>query len=234
MPGKIRPFPLVLCAALGLLPACGQDTVSEDSAASDGSATSASINRTGTDGGMYYSCWTSDGRVSFALDGTSGYSVTWSNAGDFVCGKGWSVGSGRTVQWSGSYVNSGGGAYGLYGWTVNPVVEYYVVEKAGAAGSPAAGAVVGSYASDGAMYTLYRHQQVNQPCITGNACTFFQYIAVRQSPRTSGTITFQNHVNAWAQRGMRLGAYRYQLLATEAWNGSGSARAKIGACCTAP
>ncbi len=195
-----------------------------------GGAASISSNQTGNDGGYYYSFWTNgQGSANMTLDGSNGYSVSWSNVGDFTCGKGWSTGSNHSVTFSGSYNNGGGGAFGLYGWTTNPLVEYYVVEASGASGSPASGTNMGTYTSDGATYTIYKHQQVNQPCITGNSCTFWQYISIRQGSRTSGTITTQNHFNAWASKGMNLGSHNYQILLTEGWNGSGNASAKVSA-----
>ncbi len=229
MPRHEQRFALLLCATLALatLPACGPDT-SGEGAATDEAAASVSLHRTGLDGGLFYSCDASGpGTAVFTPDGASGYAVTWSNVSYLLCGKGWSQGKARTITWTGAYENSGGGTYGIYGWTVSPVIEYYVVEKFGATGSPAGGTVMGSYATDGSTYTVYRRMRVNQPCVVGPACTFYQYVAVRQAPRTSGTITLQNHVDAWAKLGLRMGTYSYQLLATEAWNGSGSARATI-------
>ncbi len=216
---------ILAVAAIGAA-GCGGPATQDASGASGGAAISSS--QTGTDGGYYYSLWSNgQGSVSMNLDGGNGYSVQWSNVGDFTAGKGWNPGSGHTISFSGSYSNSGGGAFGIYGWTTNPLVEYYIVESPGQTGSPASGTQVGTVTSDGATYTIWKHQQVNQPCITGNSCTFWQYISVRQSPRTSGTITIQNHFNAWAQAGLNLGTHNYQILLTESWNGSGSASAKI-------
>ncbi|HTP29747.1 MAG TPA: glycoside hydrolase family 11 protein [Anaeromyxobacteraceae bacterium] len=223
--------PLTAIAFLSV--GCGSDTTGatapNDAAKATAITSSQTItsNQTGTDGGYFYSFWTNgNGSVRMTLDGSNGYSVQWSNAGDFTCGKGWRVGSGHTISYSGSYSNSGGGAFGVYGWTTNPLVEYYIVEGWGRGGSPAQGAHVGTVTSDGATYDIYKHQQVDQPSIQGTA-TFWQYISVRQSQRTSGTITVQNHFNAWANLGMNLGSQNYQILLTEGWNGSGSASAKV-------
>jgi len=179
-------------------------------------------NQTGQDGNYFYSFWTNGGgSVTMTLDGSSGYSVHWTNCGDFTCGKGWNPGSGHTVTYSGGYSNSGGGAFGIYGWTTNPLVEYYICEGTGSHGSPAGGTHIGTVTTDGGTYDIYEHLQVNQPSIIGIA-TFEQYISVRQQARTSGTITIQDHFNAWASHGMKLGTMNYQILLTEGWSGSGS------------
>jgi endo-1,4-beta-xylanase len=178
-------------------------------------------NQTGTVNGYYYQMW-SNGQGSACITVGSGgnqYSTTWSGIGDFVAGVGWQPGSNQTVNFSGSLNASGGTSLAsLYGWSTNPLVEYYVIED-DQGGSPSLGTFMGTMTSDGATYNIYEHQQVNQPCITGNSCTFEQYLAIRQGNTTSGTITTQNFINAWASHGMNLGSLNYQIFATEAWGG---------------
>jgi endo-1,4-beta-xylanase len=91
---------------------------------------------------------------------------------------------------------------------------------------PASGTVKGSVTSDGGTYTIWENQRVNEPSIVGTA-TFNQYISVRSSPRTSGTVTVENHFQAWAALGMNLGTMNYQVVAVEGWSGSGSASQSV-------
>ena len=113
----------------------------------------------------------------------------------------------------------------MYGWTESPLVEYYIIEDSSS--PPSFGAVKGSVTSDGSTYTIWENQRVNEPSIVGTA-TFNQYISVRSSPRTSGTVTLENQFQAWAALGMNLGTFNYQVVAVEGWSGSGSAQQSVG------
>jgi endo-1,4-beta-xylanase len=191
--------------------------------ASASAATKICSSKTGTNGGYYYQMWTNgQGSTCITLNSGNSYSTTWSGVGDFVAGVGWNPGSGHTVTFSGSMHSSGGATrVSLYGWSTNPLVEYYVMEDYNGS-APSSGTYKGQITSDGGTYKIYEHLQVNQPSIQGTA-TFEQYLAVRTSPVTSGTITTQNFINAWSRYGMHLGTMNYQILATEAWGGgSGS------------
>ena len=182
-------------------------------------ATSICSSQTGTTGGDYYQMWTAGtGSACMTLNSGTSYSTTWSGVGDFVAGVGWNPGSNHTVSFTSSLSASGGTSLvSLYGWSTSPLVEYYVMENY-AGSPPTAGTYMGQVTSDGGTYNIYEHQQVNQPSIQGTA-TFEQYLAIRTSPVSSGTITTSNFISAWASHGMNLGTLNYQILATESFGG---------------
>jgi endo-1,4-beta-xylanase len=199
-------------------------------------ATPVCSNQSVTSGGLYHQMWSNgQGSACITLNSDTNYSTTWSGIGDFVAGAGWNPGStNRSISYTGSLSGSSGTALmTLYGWSTSPLVEYYVIDNW--VGSPnRAGTLMGQVTSDGGTYDIIEHQQVNQPSIQGTA-TFNQYLAIRTSKRSSGTITFGNFVSAWASHGMNLGTMNYQMMATEAWGGgSGSSSVSLGTASTPP
>ncbi|KAI1323726.1 endo-1,4-beta-xylanase B [Xylariaceae sp. FL0255] len=147
------------------------------------------------------------------------YTINYNTDADFVVGLGWQPGDDNPITYSGTFSATGIGILAIYGWSTNPLVEYYVMETS--TGYSKTGTQKGTVTSDGGTYEVWEHQQVDQPSIQGTS-TFNQYISIRDSPRTSGTVTIENHFNAWAGYGMNLGTLNYQVLAVESWSGSGS------------
>lgn len=70
----------------------------------DGNSTEAlekrsTANSVGTHNGYFYSWWTDGGgSATYTMGEGSRYSVTWKDTGNFVGGKGWNPGNGRSVH----------------------------------------------------------------------------------------------------------------------------------------
>ncbi|EAU84034.1 xyn11C [Coprinopsis cinerea okayama7 len=165
------------------------------------------------------SFWTnwSEGNIGVRCTPGAGgsYTATWGGStGGFVCGKGWSRGGSRAVTYSGTYNATGPGYLALYGWTRNPLIEYYVIESYAVLAPGEPWTYRGVFTSPEGTYEMYESTRVNKPSIEGTR-TFQQYWSVRTEKRVGGTISTQRHFDEWARVGMRLGWHDYMVFATE-------------------
>jgi hypothetical protein len=196
-----------------------------------GATSHCSSNQSGTVGSQQWTIWSSgSGGCLITYGSAAAFSATWNNSGDFLARVGLSLGSSKTydqfgtlaVDFAESKSGNGGGysSIGVYGWSVSPLVEFYVVEDSynGLGGS---GTKKGSFTIDGeGTYNVYEHQQNNQPSIQGTA-SFPQFISVRTSARTCGHISLTKHFDAWKSFGMTLGKMEEAKVLVEAGGGSG-------------
>jgi len=137
----------------------------------------------------------------------------------------------RAVDYSGSFEPIGNAYLSLYGWTTNPLVEYYIVDSYGTH-KPCSSlsdnaTMLGNVTSDGEVYEIWTKKRINEPSIQGKA-TFNQAFSIRTTKRVGGTITTGNHYAAWKKVGLKLGGYQYMIIATEGQNSTGKATITVG------
>jgi endo-1,4-beta-xylanase len=175
--------------------------------------------------GYTYEYWKDNGTGTLTVK-PDGFSVNWSNIGNLLGRKGIRPGNGNlVVSYEAQYNPSGNSYLCVYGWTRNPLVEYYIVDSWGSWKPPGANSI-GTVTTDGGTYDIYKTQRVQQPSIDGTQ-TFYQYWSVRQSKRTSGTITIANHFAAWASKGMNMGSFYEVSMTVEGYQSSGTADVKM-------
>jgi hypothetical protein len=109
----------------------------------------------------------------------------------------------------------------VYGWTKNPLVEYYIIESWGSWKPPGSASSKGTITTDGGTYDIFQNSRTG-PSIEGNT-TFQQFWSVRQSKHTSGIITCGNHFSAWESKGMRMGNLYEVSFVVEGYQSSGNA-----------
>lgn len=187
------------------------------------------VRGTGVHEGFFYTSWRDSGDVCMTLGEQGRYAVTWKLAkgGNMVVGKGWQTGTAdRRIGYRAAAFEPGSNGYlTLYGWSTDPLIEYYVVDNWGAGFTPPGeeAEALGTLESDGGTYRIYRTRRVEKPSIMGTQ-TFHQFWSVRTAQRAQGgdnTISFANHVAAWRRHGLELGRMDYQVLATEGFGSSG-------------
>lgn len=186
-------------------------------------------NEIGTQDGYNYELWKDYGTTSMTLNGGGKFSCQWSDIGNALFRKGMKFDNTKTYQQIGNisinygcnYQPNGNSYLCVYGWTTDPLVEYYIVESWGTWRPPGATAK-GTITVDGGTYEVYETTRVNQPSIQGNT-TFQQYWSVRTSKRTSGTISVTEHFKAWENMGMNMGKLYETALTVEGYQSSGSA-----------
>ena len=196
-----------------------------------GGTSHCSSNQSGMVGDQQWTIWSSGGGGCLITYGTSAaFSANWNNSGDFLARVGLNLGSNKTYDQFGTFAvdfaetksGTGGGysSIGVYGWSVSPLVEFYVTEDS-YNGQSSSGTKKGTFTIDGeGTYNVYERMQNNQPSIQGNA-SFPQFISIRTTARTCGHISLTKHFDAWKSFGMTLGKMEEAKVLVEAGGGSG-------------
>ena len=137
----------------------------------------------------------------------------WQDHGNFTCD--------FDCEWSAG--SAGNSRICIYGWTENPLVEFYIIEdwKNWVPSSSSAKQIT----VDGSVYDVFTNQ-MNSYNITNSNGPFTQYISVRKTPRTSGRISIYKHFEAWESLGMKMGDFYEVAFNVEGWESDGQANVK--------
>ncbi|KAK3299892.1 concanavalin A-like lectin/glucanase domain-containing protein [Chaetomium fimeti] len=171
--------------------------------------------------GNGFNSWSEGGSNIRCVNGQGGsFTADWDSQGGFVCGKGWNGQGARTITFSGTYNATGPGYLAIYGWTRNPLIEYYIVESYPELAPNEVWTSKGEFTIDEGTYEIFTSTRVNKPSIEGTR-TFEQYWSVRKEKRVGGTVTTTKHFDAWKEQGMTLGTYDSVIVAVEGYTADG-------------
>ncbi len=179
--------------------------------------------------GYGYELWKDSGDTEMVLKGGGKFSCKWENINNalfrigkkFDCTKTYTELGNISLDFAADYQPDGNSYLCLYGWTREPLVEYYIVESWGS-WRPPGGEPLAEIEVDGGTYDVYRTLRVNQPSIDGNT-TFEQYWSVRREKRTEGTVNAAAHFMCWEALGMNLGKLYEASFTVEGYQSRGSA-----------
>ena len=182
--------------------------------------------------GYHYEIWYQGGNNSMTYYDNGTYTAKWSGTNDFLARVGFKYNEDKTYDQVGpidayykwSHQGSAGGYnyIGIYGWTVDPLVEYYIVDDwFNKPGANLLGQRKGEFTVDGDTYEIYQNTRYNAPSIKGDQ-TFPQYFSVRKSARQCGHIDITAHFKKWESIGMRMGKMYEAKVLVEAGGGTGS------------
>jgi endo-1,4-beta-xylanase len=195
-----------------------------------------SSNAQGTAAGLNWSVWTNASAGTITTYTVPAFSASWNNSGDFLARLGLEWGnSGKTFDQFGTIAaqfaetKSGtGGGYsyiGIYGWSMNPCIEFYIVDDSynRMPVNPGTTTNKGTATIDGGTYTLYTRPTSGTG---GSRCSgvssWTQFYSVRQTARQCGQISITEHFKAWAAAGMTLGSMLEAKILVEVGGGVGS------------
>ncbi|KAL6626024.1 concanavalin A-like lectin/glucanase [Neocallimastix sp. 'constans'] len=205
------------------------------SASHSGQSTRVTSNKVGTIGNIGYELWADSGNNSATFYSDGSFSCTFQNAKDYLCRSGLSFDSTKTHSQIGhmyadfklvkqNIQNVDYSYVGIYGWSRDPLVEYYIVDNWLSQWRPGdwvGNKKHGDFTIDGAKYTVYENTRYG-PSIDGDT-TFKQYFSIRQQARDCGTIDITAHFEQWEKLGMRLGKmHEAKVLGEAGSNGGGT------------
>jgi len=191
---------------------------------------------TGEQDGYRYELWNqySKGKACMTLDDGALFSGEWSGIENYLARRGLDYNQTKTHKELGAFyttydcnykpTSATGNSYlSVYGWTVEPLIEYYIIEDWRnwvSSMSPEA-VFKGSFKANGSVYDIYEKTRVDKPSIVG-ITTFQQYFSIRRNQRNKGSINISEHFNMWESLGMKLGKLDEVSFVVEGYRSNGS------------
>ena len=186
--------------------------------------------------GYRYELWNQNGQGTACISLGNGalFSGEWNGIENYLARRGLGYNQTQEHQEIGTFsatynciynpsTASGNSYLSVYGWTVNPLIEYYIIEDwRNWIPSMDGGATLKSTIDvDGSIYDIYENTRVNQPSIVGNT-TFQQYFSIRRDVRNSGSISISEHFDKWESLGMEMGKMYEVSFVVEGYQSSGN------------
>jgi hypothetical protein len=183
-----------------------------------GGSSHASSSQGGTNP-LAWQVWSNGGSPgTVTIFSTPAFSATWNNSSNYLgrLGYEWGNSGGAytthgkiTAQFASKKTGSSNGSWsyvGMYGWTTNPCIEWYIVDDSYSTMPINPGNCANMSNSplsiDGGKYTMCKR---NTSGTGGDRCggagNWNQYYSIRQNNRTCGTISVSAHFDAWAAAG---------------------------------
>ncbi len=184
---------------------------------------------------LAWQIWSNGGSGSLTTFSTPAFIASWNNSGDYLGRMGFEWGTaGKAFTAYGDITadlafkkNGTGGQYsyvGIYGWSTNPCIEWYIVDDSYSAMPFNTGtAPSGTADLDGGTYNLVKRNTTGtggNRC--GNVTAWDQFYSIRKTGRQCGTISVSEHFKTWDAKGWKLGNLLEVKILVEAASGVGS------------
>ncbi|MCL1868391.1 MAG: glycoside hydrolase family 11 protein [Paludibacter sp.] len=186
-------------------------------------------NAQGIHNGFDYELWHDTGDVAMILKDSGNFDCSWDSIHNVLFRTGKKFDTTQTYSELGeislaygcNYQPEGNSYLCVYGWTIDPLVEFYVVEAWGSWRPPGAESK-GTVEIDGGIYDIYETTRTEQPSIQGTT-TFQQYWSVRTEKKTDGAVSVSQHFKTWDKMNMKLGKMYEIAFCVEGYQSKGTA-----------
>lgn len=187
--------------------------------------------------GYRYELWNqnSQGKACITIEKGAAFSGYWNDVENYLARRGLTYNQTKKHQEIGFFKTNfncdynpakgrkGNSYLSVYGWTIDPLIEYYIVEDwRNWIPSKSKDAILkGTFNANGSTYDVYEKTRIDKPSIKGNT-TFKQYFSIRRETRNKGFIDITKHFNTWESLGMQLGKLHEVSFVVEGYKSNGS------------